>query len=125
MRYLKACDRGRIKAVAIIGLICIIFATLGNSVLFKPELVRNLPSRISEAETEFDLRIKRQFPLGSSERELIQILTSQGFTVTNSNSYAVFKTFNFACRLNWVVKWKTNDSNQLTKIEGKYNTVCL
>ena len=96
-----------------------------NYIKPKPELIENLPSNISHAESKFDRRIRQQFLVGSSERKLIQDLKSQGFQVNSSTQSAVFKTSNLACRLNWIIRWKTDDLENITKIVGKYNTVCL
>ena len=99
--------------------------TVWNYVKPKPELLRNLPSNISQAEAKFDRRVKQQFPLGSSERELVRELKSQDFQVRSFNKSAVFKTSNLACRLNWIISWKTDTLENITKIDGDYNTVCL
>lgn len=96
-----------------------------NYIKPKPELIKNLPNNISLAETKFDRRIKQRFLVGSSERKLIQDLKSQGFQVNSFARNAVFKTSNLACRLNWIIRWETDELENLTEIVGKYNTVCL
>ncbi|MBT9472778.1 MAG: hypothetical protein V4514_21020 [Pseudomonadota bacterium] len=89
-----------------------------------PELLRGLDRENSKADREFSQRITRTFPAGSSEDELIEALSTQGFALKRQRSTpeqeAVFNFSNLACVANARVWWRTDASGRLTAIRSRY-----
>ena len=89
-----------------------------------PPIARNLPQYTHEASAAFDARIKRSFPIGSPEKNLVDELLRQKFTTPQKDdrsdrSYATFTRFtNIIVTETFSVVWRTNPEGQLTEIKG-------
>lgn len=88
-----------------------------------PPLARDLPKTFGEGEPVFDERVKRRFPLGSSEREMVDQLRRQGFAVDRV-AYedgwrgATIKR-GIIIQTLWSVRWRAT-ANQIDEIIGVY-----
>ena len=95
----------------------------------KPELINpKNTNTISISEIEFNDLVKEKFPIGLSEKELIQELNKQGFrpgwTYENKH-HAFFKTFNIPCRFYWRIIWEVDKDGKINKINGYHTDACL
>lgn len=104
------------------------FFEVNNLFRREPELVKKMPSNISQAKIEFNTVVKERFPRGLSEIQLIQELSEQrfspGWSYKNKN-LAVFVSSNIACRSIWSIVWEANRIGSVTETEGKYTATCL
>jgi hypothetical protein len=76
-----------------------------------PEIGRDLPSSYEEGERIFDARLKRRFPIGSAEGDLVAEAERQGFSVVRSDhgSFATFSNKAFPVQSVWNIGWKAKD----------------
>jgi hypothetical protein len=96
-----------------------------------PPIAHGLP-RMFGPSSDFDVRIKQRFPVGSSEGELVAELHAEKFALTEmhdpSSEYrrmAHFEAQNFPCKESWTVRWAA-DRGKITDIEGRNSgDLCL
>jgi hypothetical protein len=75
---------------------------------------------------EFDVRVRRQFPVGTSEDVLSQALTRQGFRqedwggVTGTEHEAVRREDNIACNIAARIFWRADKDRRIQSIRGTY-----
>jgi hypothetical protein len=96
-----------------------------------PALVRGLP-RSFVPTSDFDIRIKERFPVGSAESKLLAELHGERFATTkiqdSSKPYrysAVYVAQSIACREWWKIQWNA-EHGQIIGIEGSNSgELCL
>lgn len=77
----------------------------------------------TEVSTTFDARVRRQFPVGTSEAALSQALSRQGFRRVNASGpeqEAVRREDNFACNIAARVFWTAGPDRRIHSIRGEY-----
>jgi hypothetical protein len=99
-----------------------------------PPIGGELPAKVDEAQTAFDLRVKQRFPVGSDAAAMVSILKDQGFDGPESwkrdfeqpspeehirsmsfESGAMFSTL-------WSVRWRER-RGKITEIWGVYGII--
>jgi hypothetical protein len=95
-----------------------------------PPIGRDLPNMFADARPIFDKQVKTQFPIGSSESDLLGELIREKFTVTSldqkSSPYtkqATAEIKRFPCNIWWLISWSA-EANKITAIEGMYGSTC-
>jgi hypothetical protein len=89
---------------------------------------------------QFRGRIRDHFPVGSSERELINVLTSQGFHATRGPETAVADgssekpgmmqltkmgdLISDICRRDWYVEWQADVDGRIAAIDASFFFTC-
>jgi hypothetical protein len=92
-----------------------------------PPIARNLPSKISVADTEFKGRLKSRYPVGMAESDLVHDLNEQGFRPPVSyrdSKYTTFSRASIPCELTWTVIWHADPEGKLIDVEGSYSAAC-
>lgn len=110
----------------------ITFIKRHNSITYrKSKLILNLLDDIPKAELAFKKRIKASFPIGMSEKELIQELEYQDFRIIYSENgdqpYAERGIpSGLFCVNYWRIIWQTSEQGNITLIDGSYRDfICL
>lgn len=95
-----------------------------------PPIGRDLPKSFTEAGPVFDARVKKRFPVGSSEGELVAELKQENFEILSeattadpSARVAEFDANTLVCNLHWQVAW-TAVGDRISSIEGRYGSIC-
>ena len=92
----------------------------------RPLLGRDLPRTFSEGEKVFDQRVKAQFPVGSSERTMVDQLRSQGFSVEAAPFYDGWRAANvrrgIVIQTLWSVRWRAT-ANRIDEVVGIYGAI--
>ena len=86
-----------------------------------PEIARDLPARIAEKEPAFTKRLKSRFPDGSSHAGLSELLSGQGFKITQPQAgrwRADIEIRGRVCRFVYSVLWHSGDSGTVKNIDG-------
>ena len=90
-----------------------------------PELARNLPQGWAEADLAFKERVRNRFPVGTPQKDVVDALESQGFTIAPDGKRASFEQPNIVCRLTWRIFWATDEVQNIRRIDGVYGGICL
>ncbi len=75
----------------------------------------------------FDARVRQRFPIGSSESDMGNALSQQGFSqvdwggATGTEHEAVRREDNFVCRVAARIHWRATADGRLTSVRGSYN----
>jgi hypothetical protein len=113
-----------------IPLAALIVLCLGGCVDSPPRIGQGLPGNIEEARIAFDRRVKEQFPVGSSEKDLREELRRQRFVFVPSRDSsaggysAIYDAGQLVCRVTWVVSWSA-EAERIARIAGDRHAVCL
>lgn len=107
------------------GVVSIAQTTPPNERHELPELAKGLPQNFEEADTVFKARIQNRFPAGTPERDVLETLTSQGFSIAPEGNMASFEDPDTVCRLVWRVFWKADANHNLSGISALYGGICL
>ena len=93
----------------------------------QPNLIKGLPSTISVAEEELDLRVQKLFPPNTLDTEIERELSKQGFEIktVRGKKIASFEMRNVFCRLEYFIDWEVNARNEIYNLRGDHNAVCL
>ena len=91
-----------------------------------PALGRNLPSSYEEGNRLFDERVRKAFPIGMDEADLIRKLRKQGFPKPKDPSIDGCKISTvrsgLICIHLWSVRWRA-DAGRIEDIWGVYGVV--
>lgn len=89
-----------------------------------PELGKELPTPYKEGEREFDRRVKSQFPIGSSEDELISQLASEGFRLNRGDGpvRSATLTQGLIIKTLWSIRWRPKDG-QIEDVWGVFGVI--
>lgn len=90
-----------------------------------PPLAKDLPRNFEEADSIFKERIQSRFPVGTPERDVVETLVSQGFSIAPKRNMASFEEPSTVCRLVWRVFWKADADHNLVEINAVYGGLCL
>jgi hypothetical protein len=88
----------------------------------EPDIGKGLPPNYIVGERLFDERVKRQFPIGTSEKSLVAELERQGFSKLQTYEGvhdATFKQREFPTETIWSVRWRATDG-RVVEIWGVY-----
>ncbi|MGL5804117.1 MAG: hypothetical protein ACRC2R_27445 [Xenococcaceae cyanobacterium] len=99
-----------------------------NNFFKRPDLAQKMPDRISKSKIEFNKLVKKKFPIGLSEKELIRELNFQKFSPGwsyENRHRAIFETSNIACISLWEIIWEVDKQGRITEINGDYSVFCL
>ena len=134
-----------LRAIKVLGTVCaliplppilyvayvFIAAALGPFFNPTPTLGRNLTDQIFVAIKEFDQRVKQQFPVGSSEQDMVAELRREGFAEFGSGSERFPKWARWdgpgqiVCRKELSVIWRSGSDGRIAEISGQYDNICL
>lgn len=93
-----------------------------------PPLAQGLDPDVETAQAEFDARVKRRYPVGTSEEALLTDLRRQGFSIRPAfgglRSADLYRS-NYCGRTLWSVRWRVGAARKLTSIFGVYGLQCL
>jgi hypothetical protein len=94
------------------------------------ELTRGLPNETRKISPAFDQRIQAKFPIGSSERTMVDELIKQGFArqahiAPDSENGMLRIEYGMPCRSDYRVYWRSNAQGRLTSISGEADVTCL
>lgn len=89
-----------------------------------PEISKDLPSNYAEGQRVFDARVRKRFPLGSPETELVAELRRQGFSIVagTDGQFATFSNRSFPIETVWHVGWKS-DQGRITDVWGVHGGI--
>jgi hypothetical protein len=87
-----------------------------------PELARDLPRNVEEAQHTFRHRVKTRFPAGLPQASLIAELERQGFTVQDGRAY--FNQSSFPCVRHWNLWWTLDSAAHIQEITSRYLLSC-
>jgi hypothetical protein len=100
------------------------FAVLASCTDPVPKLASGLPRSFGST-SDFDNRLKEQFPIGSSERQLTVELRLERFTPRAGGDpgkvyqfASVFERRDFPCHETWTVLWSA-ELGRITAISGR------
>jgi hypothetical protein len=85
-------------------------------------LTAGLPSNFETARIEFDGRIKRAFPPGTPEADLVSALAKSGFETSEARTASLTQP-DGPCLLVWYVSWEANQG-ALREVMGIYGDRC-
>jgi hypothetical protein len=89
----------------------------------RPEIGRDLPEDVTQAERIFDARVKARFPVGTDERRLLSELQRQGFRPSPNFGDGIrdasFYRDEFVTKTVWSVRWRAN-AGHVVEIWGVY-----
>ena len=92
----------------------------------RPRLGHDLPRTFSEGERVFDQRVKAQFPIGSSERAMVDHLRGQGFSVEAVPFHEGWRATDvrrgIIIQTLWSVRWRATD-NRIEEVVGIYGAI--
>jgi len=117
----------RLSIIIAVATVILILAMLTWRSLLAAPLTSGLGSGTWEVVSErFDSRVKRAFPIGSSEDQMIQELRRQGFSLTDEGeasgqeNEAVRREDNWVCNIGARVYWRADAGGELIAIRGAY-----
>jgi hypothetical protein len=87
-----------------------------------PEIARDLPAKIAEKEPAFANRLKSRFPDGTSHVRLSEILSGQGFRITQPQPgqwRADIEVRGGDCNFIYSVLWRSGDNGDVRNIDGR------
>lgn len=90
-----------------------------------PELVRDLSAEPAAANRQFAERLARAVPIGSSDDEMIEFLSAQGFKLyrrrplTTEEQHAVHDMSNIVCAVRANVAWRVDTSGRVTSMTSR------
>ena len=90
-----------------------------------PELVRDLSAEPVAANRQFAERLARAVPIGSSDDEMIEFLSAQGFKLyrrrplTTQEQHAVHDMSNIVCAVRANVAWRVDASGRVTSMTSR------
>ena len=92
-------------------------------------MVATLPGDESEFSREFDDRVRKRFPIGSSEDKLLAFLANEGFfpdwrSCDNPNA-SFFVQSGLICQKIVRVFWRADAAGALTDVRGSYESRCI
>jgi hypothetical protein len=93
-----------------------------------PRLIKGLSSEISVAEKQFNTRIQKTFFSKTTNSEISNELSRQGFIVESAQKgkmSALFQETNIVCNLIWLITWQVDNQGYIYNLEAKYNPACL
>jgi hypothetical protein len=94
-----------------------------------PEIVATLPGDESEFSRELDDRVRKRFPIGSSEDKLVDFLTNENFLPDwrrrDSPNASFFVQSGLICQKIVRVLWRAEAAGALTDLRGSYESRCL
>lgn len=96
--------------------------------LATPSLIRNLPSRVADANDEFGRRVDAAFPIGSSVEEMTERLERSGFEHQGPSGgrwRLMSRDPNFVCALHYNVSWIPTEDNRIEDVEGSAGVTCF
>ncbi|MEM7592145.1 MAG: hypothetical protein AAF383_11610 [Cyanobacteria bacterium P01_A01_bin.83] len=96
--------------------------------LTRPSLIRGITSEISEQDAEFERRVLKKFPQGTSHAEIKKELERQGFKIreTDENkALSYYETSTIACETQWYINWYFGDVNQIDITKVGNSVTCL
>ena len=78
-----------------------------------------------ELSAKFDSRVKRQFPVGSETREMMRVLSRQGFRPDWQGELAdeflaIRSESDFVCNISAEIYWRTTGDGRIRAIRGRY-----
>ena len=96
-----------------------------------PPLARGLPKSFGPT-SDFDVRVKELYPIGSDEGKLLAELRSERFTVTENRNpsgrngrSALYESEHFPRKESWTVRW-VYDRGIINDVKGHYSgELCL
>ncbi len=92
-----------------------------------PEIAQGLSRSRDEAGAEFDRRVRNAYPIGSSERVMMEALSKEGFSLTTQGGFpsARFERSGLFCRTLWIVYANADAEGRITVAEGNYGVSCI
>ncbi|QKS01562.1 hypothetical protein F9288_19515 [Sphingomonas sp. CL5.1] len=88
-------------------------------------LTKNLPSGWNDASSQFDARIRRRFPIGTSAQKLIDELAAEGFKPTWFEAAGEYgakrEEGSFVCNIAARVFWRLDQNGAVLAIRGTYH----
>jgi hypothetical protein len=87
-----------------------------------PEIARDLPVKNIEKEPAFAKRLQSRFPVGSSHARLSELLSGQGFKITQPQAghwRANIEVRGRVCRFSYSVLWRSDDNGTVSDIDGR------
>ena len=90
-----------------------------------PELVRDSSAEPAAANRQFAERLARAVPIGSSDEEMIEFLSAQGFKLyrrrplTTEEQHAVHDMSNIVCAVRANVAWRVDTSGRVTSMTSR------
>ena len=93
--------------------------------LSRVALLQNLPRNFISQDAAFSDRLRRTFPVGSSEAVLMQTLQQQRFQAdwkpaSSRVRSASIRGGDFVCAMGADVVWQADQAGRLTEIHGRY-----
>lgn len=103
---------------------------LANPEQPRSSFTANLSSNLNVASRQFEARLKRRFPPGTSMSNLTEELQSQGFSPTWSGDSGGYRAVRYegagsACSHDASVYWRANEGGALVTITGSYGLTCM
>jgi hypothetical protein len=94
-----------------------------------PDIVATLPGDESEFSRELNVRIREQFPMGTSEETLLAFLKGEGFAPDwrqrNEPNASVFVHNGLLCKKIVRVFWHADSAGVLMEDSATYESLCL
>jgi hypothetical protein len=88
-------------------------------------LTKGLPSSWKDASSQFDARVRKRFPIGTSARKLTDGLDAEGFKPTwfeTDGEYGAKRDEGrFPCNIVARVFWRAGQNGAVSAIRGTYN----
>lgn len=101
-----------------------------NFFIFKrnPPLTKGLSSNISLAEKQFNTRVKKKFSFQTSDVQISNELSRQGFIIKKNRegkNIALFEEHIIVCNFSWLIDWEVDEEGYIYNLKANYNDVCL
>jgi hypothetical protein len=94
-----------------------------------PALAATLPGDEKDFSQELDVKIREEFPVGSSEESLIRYLKAEGFMPDwrqrNEPNIGSVVHNGLLCKKIVQVFWRADPQGLLTEINGSYESECI
>lgn len=92
-----------------------------------PTIAQGLSGSYAEAGAEFDRRVRNAYPIGTSERAMMETLSKEGFSLTTKGGFASarFERAGLFCRTLWIVYANADAKGRITVAEGNYGVNCI
>jgi hypothetical protein len=115
---------------SVLLLLLILKIVIPNFFIFtkNPRLIKGLSSEISVAEKQFKEKVQKTFLPKTSNTQISNELSRQGFTLGNDEKGkmgASFQENNIACDLIWLITWEVDNQGYIYNLDAEYNTTCL